>query len=286
MGAPGRTEEAKGSIKVKEKAYKKTKLNVEIFRQEKFKSLNNYFLSTRYFFNADFIPKKFTMLDVGGSCGLFIEAIRNAGFEVNGTVIDPDLLSIEEGKKLYAHNEYIHEYFPPEDITIADNSYDLVSMQALFPQIPEWKQYIKEMCRIAKRFVNISLILKLEDSTVIDKEVSYVYYLDSGERVHQVIHNIYEFVSFLCIHELKVKKINFFGYHTPYSGHNFRCVPNSKQIKGNIMLELFSPEEKYPARMGGSVDYGKHGKKLKSYEFFRPEISIVIDDKEFDLFNS
>ena len=62
------TEEAKGSIKMKEKAYQKSKLNVEIFRQEKFKSLNNYFLSMRYFFSADFIPKKFTMLDIGGSC--------------------------------------------------------------------------------------------------------------------------------------------------------------------------------------------------------------------------
>lgn len=110
-----------------------------------------------------------------------------------------------------------------------------------------------EMVRIAKKFVNISLTFQLEGSAVIDKDRSYFYYLDTGERVHQVIHNIYEFTNFLSIHELRVKKINFYGYHTMSPGDNFRSVPNDKKIKGNLLLELFEAGEQYPDRMGGGV---------------------------------
>lgn len=116
--------------------------------------------------------------------------------------------------------------------------------------------------------------------TVIDKDISYFYYLDSGQRVHQVIHNIYELVNFLCIYEMGVKKIEFYGYHTPYTGHNFRCVPNSEQIKGNFMVEVFEDDADNPIRMGGAVDKAKG---RTDYHFFVPEMKIIIDDDEFKL---
>lgn len=267
---------------MKEDGYKYAVLNVEIFGSKSKQTLEDYFESTRYFFDRTWLPENFTMLDIGGSSGCLIEAIKDAGFEVEGTVIDPDPRSIHEGRRLYPSNNYIQDYFPPEK-WLEDNSYELVSMQALFPQIPLWKECVLEMCRVARKFVNLSLTFKLDGTTVIDKDVSYFYYLDGNERVHQIIHNIYEFVNFLCIHELRVKKIFFYGYHTPYSGHNFRCVPNSKQIKGNIFLELFEPGEEYPVRMGGAVDYGVG---IQKYKFFRPETKIIIDDEHFDIFEA
>ena len=75
-----------------------------------------------------------------------------------------------------------------------------------------------------------------------------------------------------------VKNIRFYGYHTPYTGHNFRCVPNQEQIKGNIMLELFEKEEENPFRMGGAID-----DVVSKYRFFIPETKILIDEKPFDL---
>ena len=76
-----------------------------------------------------------------------------------------------------------------------------------------------------------------------------------------------------------VKKIEFYGYHTPYTGHNFRCVPNSDQIKGTLMLELFENPADNPKRMGGAVDKGRND---ESYQFFIPEMNIIIDDEVFD----
>lgn len=234
-------------------AYKNSELNVEIFGKNRLEKLSDYFASTRHFFSERYLPKKFSMLDIGGSSGNFIEALNSEGFSVKGAVIDPDPLSIQEGREKRKGVDFFEDYFPSRKYQMNDDGYDVVSMQALFPQIPTWKETVIEMVRIAKKFVNISLTFQLEDSAVIDKDRSYFYYLDTGERVHQVIHNIYEFTNFLSIHELRVKKINFYGYHTMSPGDNFRSVPNDKQIKGNLLLELFEAGEQYPDRMGGAV---------------------------------
>jgi ubiquinone/menaquinone biosynthesis C-methylase UbiE len=272
-------------------------LNETIFADKRFKSLDNFNLSTQYFFQKQYIlPNKFSMLDIGGCSGLFIEAIRNAEYNIDGTVVDPNKSAIEKGKVLFPKNIYMQDYFPTTNFNIPDNTYDLVSMQALFPQIPNWKSCIKEMCRVSKKFITFSLTFKLMGNTIVDKDVSYCYYLDSGIRVHQVIHNLYEFINFLSIGELKIKRIHFYGYHTPHTGHNFRCVPNSQQIKGNIFLELFEPGEKYPKRMGGASELKQDENThkaihnldgdLEAYEFFRPELNIIIDNNAFDLLNS
>ncbi len=264
---------------MKESGYKNNRLNVEIYGKDRSNNLSDYFESIKYYFSETYLPKSFSMLDVGGSSGLFVQAIRNAGFEVDGAVIDPDPLSIKEGRLHRPDLKFMEDYFPSLKFDIDDNAYDLVSMQALFPQMPNWKETLLEMTRIAKKFVNISLTFKLDGNTIVDKDVSYFYYLDSGERVHQVIHNIYEFINFLCIHEVRAKCIHFYGYHTKYSGHNFRAVPNSQQIKGNLFVELFEPTEIYPKRMGGAVDK----KNLTNYEFFRPGCNLVIDGNKFDI---
>ena len=101
---------------------------------------------------------------------------------------------------------------------------------SIVSQIPEWKKCLLDMANNAKKFLNFSVVLKTSGNTIVDKDVSYFYYLDSGVRVHQVIHNIYEITNFLSLREMRAKKISFYGYHTPVAGDNFRCVPNSQQI--------------------------------------------------------
>lgn len=192
------------------------------------------------------------------------------------TVIDPDEKAIKAGRKNYPEFNYISGYFP--EVILEKEKFDIVSMQALFPQIPNWKEMLLSLKSITKKYLNISLTFKLNGTTVIDKDTSYFYYLDSGTRVYQVIHNIYELVNFLCIDEMAVKKIEFFGYHTPNAGHNFRSVPNSQQIKGNLMIEFFE-EGLSPKRMGGASEFGQ---KHSDYKFFIPAMNFLIDNKQFD----
>lgn len=260
-------------------AYVTGKLNTELFSFEK-KKLNDYFKSTQYFFSKDYLSDGNTFLDIGGSSGTLADAIKTEVADIVPTVLDPDIKAIERGRKFFPYMDFYHGYFP-EDLP-KNLKFDVISMQALFPQIPNWKQILLALSQHTKKYLNLSLTLKLNGTTVVDKDVSYAYYLDSGERIYQVTHNIYELVNFCCIFEMGVKKIEFYGYHTPYTGNNFRCVPNSEQIKGNLMLEFFADDEENPIRMGGFAP--KEGQK--EYRIFIPEMNIIIDDKVFDIRNS
>jgi hypothetical protein len=257
-------------------AYQKTELNSAFFSPEEDK-LDNYFQSTKYFFTKDLVVDNMSFLDIGGAGGGLAAAVNNEIATIKATIVDPDSNVIALGKKKYPHFNFVNGFFP--DAMKQNDKFDYVSMQALFPQIPDWKAMLLSLRNVAKKYLNISMILKLDGTTIVDKDISYFYYLDSGQRVHQVVHNIYELYNFLCIHEMNVKAINFFGYHTPYSGHNFRCVPNSQQIKGNLLLTFFD-EGQNPKRFGGAVEKGTQSGE---YVFFEPQTTFMIDNKQFDI---
>lgn len=256
-------------------AYTSSDLNVELFAGRT-KSLNDYFPSMRHFFTPQYVRDGDTILDVGGASGDFCSAIKNDVANVKATIIDPDPKAISVGRETYPDFEHIEGFFPQS--LEPNQKFDIVTMQALFAQIPTWKETLLAMRKHARRYINMSLAVRLSGTTVIDKDVSYFYYLDSGERVHQVIHNIYEIVNFMCIHEMNAKKISFFGYHVPRQGHNFRCLPNSEVVHGNFMIELFENEADNPKRMGGAADKGIGN---SNYHYFEPEFDIVIDGKPF-----
>jgi hypothetical protein len=258
-------------------AYRRNKLNEQIFSSDS-KPLSSFYKSTKYYFTDDYVKEGYSLLDIGGGGGVFAAAIKKEVADIDVTVIDPDPGSIRSGRDNFPEFSFIEGYFP-QDMP-QNNKYDIVSMQALFPQLPNWKETMLALSSASNKYINISLTFKLNGTTVIDKDVSYFYYLDSGQRVHQVIHNIYEFMNFCCIHEMNIKKIEFFGYHTPKSGHNFRCVPNSEQIKGNLMLEVFQNKADNPKRVGGAVEYGH---QFSEYNFFIPEMNIIIDGERFSL---
>jgi len=260
-----------------EKPYEESDLNVELFSKTPAK-MSEYFRSVQHFLSKDYINDDDSFLDIGGAGGNLAYAIKSEVASIKATIIDPDSANIYAGQNSYPEFTFIQGYFPQDIIPGA--KFDIISMQALFPQIPNWKEMLLAIRKHARKYINISLTFKLREPTVIDKDVSYVYYLDSGQRIHQVIHNIYEFMNFLCIYEMGVKKIEFYGYHTPYSGHNFRSAPNSEQIKGNIMIEVFSNDADNPIRMGGAVDKAKGN---TDYHFYVPEMNIIIDDEEFVL---
>jgi len=259
--------------------YKDSMLNSVLFN-EKQRRMCDYFKSVAHFFTPEFICPGDSVLDIGGASGGFLAAINAEVSRIRGTVIDPDPRAVGLGYDAFHEIEFILGEFP--EAMPQYRTFDVVSMQALFPQIPTWKETLLQMAGATKKYINILLLLRLSGTTVIDKDVSYAYYLDTGDRVHQVIHNIYEFINFLSISEMRAKKIQIYGYHTPYSGDNFRCIPNAEQVKANAMIELWD-EEDNPFRMGAAHDKGKGN---TDYSFYRPEIEVFIDDKQFDVYKT
>ena len=260
---------------VRMKAYDKSILN-SVFYSDKQNRLEDYFKSVTHFFTRKFVWPGDSVLDIGGASGGFLTAIDAEVDRIRGTVVDPDPRAVALGRDTFPEIEFILGEFPAA-VPIY-RKFDIVSMQALLPQIPDWKSMLLQMAGVAKKYINVMMILRLSGTTVVDRDVSYVYYFDTGVRVHQVVHNIYEFVNFLSIAEMRAKKIQIYGYHTPYSGDNFRCLPNSEQVKANAMIELWDEEEN-PFRMGAAHDKGKGNEK---YVFYRPEVEIIIDDEKFN----
>ena len=260
---------------VRMKTYEKSMLN-SVFYSDKQNRLEDYFKSVTHFFTPEFISHGDSVLDIGGASGGFLTAINAEVNRIRGTVIDPDPRAVELGYDAFHEIEFIEGEFP--EAVPQYRKFDIVSMQALLPQIPDWKSMLLQMAGVSMKYINVMMILRLSGTTVVDKDVSYVYYFDTGVRVHQVVHNIYEFVNFLSIGEMRAKKIQIYGYHTPYSGDNFRCLPNSEQVKANAMIELWDEEEN-PFRMGAAHDKGKGNEK---YVFYRPEVEIIIDDEKFN----
>ncbi len=261
-----------------EKAYTKGKLNAELYSRERL-HIQDFFESERYYLSPDYIRPGTRILDIGGGAGGLGNAIMESiQPDIHYTCIDPDSDVIKIGRRNMPDSHFIEGYFPEN---LPGSTYDLVIMFVLFPQIPNWKETLIHLAQYSDQYINISLIVKMKGTTVVDKDVSYVYYLDSGERVHQVIHNIYELRNFCCIKEMRVRKIRFFGYHTQISGDNYRCIPNREQIKGNLFLELFDWKEN-PDRMGGGLLFEGKNKK---YTPFRPDTDIVIDGKTVDIWD-
>lgn len=256
------------------KIYDNSQMNYNLYKQKI--HLDQYFKSVSYFFTRKHIKDGFSFLDIGGASGGFAKAVQNDVAQIHPTIIDPEKVSIAAGKNMYPDYNFIEGYYP-ESLGVHDK-FDVVSMQGLFPQLPNWKDALINMSNMANYYINFSCVLRLSGATVIDKDVSYFYYLDTNERVHQVVHNIYEIINFLCLFEMRAKKIMFYGYHTEVGGHNFRCLPNKEQIKGNFMIELFANPEDNPPRWGGQV-----GTNNKEYKFYCPEIDIVIDEEPFDV---
>lgn len=239
---------------------------------------SDFFDSERFFLTKKRIPAGTTILDIGGAAGGLGNALRESiQSRIDYTVLDPSMPYLTLGRKRFPWFRFMHGYFPKD---APERQYDFVTMLALFPQIPDWKRALLQMAKHSRRFVLFSAVVKLNGPTTVDKDTSYCYYFDSGERVHQVVHNLYELVNFCSIHEMQAKSVSFYGYHVKEQSTSNRSVPNKEQIRGCFLLERFPDKKSYPGRVAG---VSKEFFKKQGIDAWRPEVRIIIDKKPFKL---
>lgn len=258
--------------------YEKSALNEKVYSRRC--RWQDFFDSERHFFEAMHEIEISSCLDIGGATGGFGAAWRRKyETDFDYTCIDVDANCISNGKKQNPSFKFVHDHFPSAQLD--GKSYDLVIMLSLFCQFEDWKNTLRAMFERSHRFVNFSCVLRTDGTTVVDDEISYFYCLDTEERMPQVIHNLYEIRNYLCLKELGAKSIRFYGYHTPSTGTNYRCVPNSGQIKGNFMIEKYQPEELEQVRYFGGQEI--HDFLKVGHAFISPhEIEFIIDGERFD----
>jgi len=242
-----------------------------------------FYESERHFLTKAIIKPGMTILDIGcasGGLGASIHDSVESGIQYTG--IDIDEKSIELGKRDFPGLELICGNYPED---VPKKKYDMIIVLNLFEQIAEWKGFLLSLADRCNKFINIGLVLRMTGPTIIDKDVSYGYYYDSGIRVHKIVHNIYEFVNFCCIEEMRVKKISFYGYciNRPASAAgDFRPLPQKEQIRGNVLLELYE-DGKNIKRIGGFPKELVKELDLRYPVIIRPEIEIFVDKKHIEL---
>ena len=221
----------------------------------------------------------------GGGCGglglALSEKFNLKDFDYTNLDIDVDAIKI--GKKMVSWATHI-----AGDLTSLDNrgKYDYVALIDWFAQIRNWKAALSQLIDKTNRFVNFGANVRMTGSTVIDEDVSYVYYLDSGTRVIEITHNIYEIINYLCHHEYKVKKINFYGYSSKKSFSAFRHLPRKECIQGNFEIEIYGENgwiefSKYHKLGGISNELLNH--LGPTFRPLKPLIKVVVDNNEIEV---
>jgi len=279
-------------------------LNFEIYANEEPSEKTFSGFECMFFVNSGSIQTGWSILDIGGAAGNFIEFINRKVAKIHGTVMDIDENCLNYGLKKYPDIYFIKGEFPKDR---PKEKYDVVTMQSLFPHLLNWKSTIQEMVNCAKQYINFKCIVREFGETIADPDVSYFYYMNSGKRVPQVILNLHQVVNFLCIEEIRAKRIFFHGAHIfqdwstldkckkeleesgqklfkgeiacSKAGHVFRGIPYYEQILGNFTVELWEESEN-PKRMGG-LGNTKAERYPDDYKFYIPDILIEINSETY-----
>ena len=242
------------------------------------------------FINNQFIKPGMSILDIGGATGRFLESINRNICPIEGTVWDTDEDCLEYGRKQFPHINLYHNHFPHNN----GKKYDIVMMWGLMPQMPIWKECIRTMAKLSKKYIIFPAMHTLDRASIVDNDVSYVYYLNTGVRNYQTILNFYEFVNFLCTHEIRAKRIlgmlNFgademklgesLDYYRSTITHAHRGTPFFKYLNAQWCVEVFSEEEN-PPRMGGVGQEHLSEISEEDYNFFMPFIQVMFRDDIF-----
>jgi hypothetical protein len=166
------------------------------------------------------------------------------------------------------------------EVHLGNRLFDVVVVNAWFSQVTNWKDFLKLLSSYSRRYIIISINFRLEGTTVIDPDVSFFYYLDSGVRVPEITHNMYEFLNYASTHEIGAKEIHFYGYSlAEKNSATFRPLPRSKVIQGNCLIEKFPEGENLFTRIGG---FSNEASKFlpNEMQFFKPEYHIIINDEK------
>ena len=197
------------------------------------------------------------ILDVGCASGDMFCSLREKFGSLEYVGIDVDEKCISSAKRKYP--EATFEAMDLLSNSYKDNSFNAVMMWSWWYMAPNWKEILTEACRLSQKYVLFDTRLRLEGSTVIDIDLSYQYYYESGRRNHYILHNLYELLAFFHIEYLHIKKAIGYGY--PFSGKTtaFLPLPTSEALIGSFCLE------RYPFSERDFIRTGVYPKNLKTY---------------------
>jgi 2-polyprenyl-3-methyl-5-hydroxy-6-metoxy-1,4-benzoquinol methylase len=188
------------------------------------------------------LPHVKTVTDVGCLFGDLYSAMReDYDISYRGLDIDEEAIVIA-GKRYPDANFYSCDILnncpniPKSDLVISFN---------LFDHYEDWKKVLRAYRMLSNRYINFSTHMRLSGSTVLDKDLSYMYY-NGKDRLLWAAHNIWELTAYCATEEIAATSIYIYCYNKFRKGvdNNFHIAKKSmmpmdpnKILVGNIIIE-------------------------------------------------
>lgn len=191
-----------------------------------------------------------SVLDVGCASGGLYNILQQKFDGIRYTGIDIDAACIEAARHEHAGATFVAGDIFKNDFP--DDGFDAVVSLMTMSMQPEYKKFIQELVRVARRYVVFDVRLKYEGPTIVDRDISYFYYHGSGVRNYYVVHNVFELLSFLHTEGLYLKSIRIDGYHPSDKTSAFLPFPKDRLLIGMACLEKYTNAERATVvRRGG-----------------------------------
>lgn len=190
-----------------------------------------------------------TILDVGCASGGLYNILRRRFPNLRYTGIDIDGGCIEAARR-----EYPEATFVAGDLfqgRFPEDHFDVVVSLMTMSMQPDYKRFLQELVRVSRRHVLFDVRLKYEGPTLVDRDVSYFYYHDSGLRNYYVVHNLFELVNFLHTESLHLRQIHVEGAAPADRTSAFLPFPKTKLIAGMVCLEKYPRSERAAVKRSG-----------------------------------
>jgi SAM-dependent methyltransferase len=182
------------------------------------------------------------ILEVGCAAGGLFEILTKKFGQVEYTGLDISPAEIKFGRKYYPEAQFICQDFMKN--RFKEDAFDTAICFQVLPHQPNYRGFIRELCRIAARRAIFDVRLRYEGPTIVDIDQSYVYYHETGMRNHHIVMNFFELWNFLHIEDIRARKISVYGYHAPAKTTAFVPLSKSKIVSATFCVEKYPPEKK------------------------------------------
>lgn len=219
------------------------------------------------------VRKSDRVLDIGcNRAGLLVALKEIHGF-VNYVGIDPDPACIKIARKEHLETEFIEGYFPEH--VPKNKRYDSIFCLSLFTHFTDWKDKLSNMASICDRKIIVDVAMTMTGASVCDPDVSYSYYLGSGERAPYVVLNALQFTNFCFTEKVNASRVEVVATR-PKSDNSMAGVAIGEMIRGVAIIDIDASGKEI---FGGQqrLHNPEFVSSINKKDYREPEAIITID---------
>lgn len=212
---------------------------------------NDLYESVRHFLAANDLAGE-KVLDVGCADGGMYAIMRRRYERVAYTGLDVSPAEIRHARATYPDATFVVGDFLRS--RFKTGSFDTVCAFQVLNHQPQYRRFLAEMFRLARRRVIFSARVQYDFPTVVDLDASFLYYHGSGRRNYFIPFNFYELFNYLHVERFAARRIAAYGYYTREKTSAFVCMPRTKLVSAAFCIDKYPPGVKV-VRWGGRAEF-------------------------------